>query len=613
MTAADDAAFGGSAAEAETTVVEKATAERKQRILFGGKVKARDGIDLATDIYLPDIDQPRPVILVRTPYGRNMPFLLRLASLLRLRGYCVVTQDSRGRYQSRGRYNQGNEESDSFDTLQWLGRQEWCNGRAALIGVSITGYPSFLVAASPPPEVEVRALVSIMGAVDFHSMFYRGGALIHHWALPWTTMMGSRQMGRNQWLRQPWKDLLRHLPLIEAPDKTGGDTSFWRLVVSYPASTGFWEEMNALTQIDKIPVPTLHLSGWYDFMLGQTLGAYRHAGESGTDAPQRLVVGPWDHRTTFSSFLFGDKELEKKSSIDLMETTVAWFDRWLEEGPRAEAACRSLDRQPPVQLYLMGEGNWLETDCFPPEETTVEDWYLTSGGRANTLAGDGRLVRERPPRMGQDGFSYDPEDPVPTVGGAIWPLGSILKPGPSNQTEVEQRPDVLVFSSEPLAADLTVVGYLEVELWASTAARDTDFTAKLADVDPLGVPRVVQDGIQRGRFHRTASREELLDPHRPYLFGIQLEATAHTFKAGHRLRLEVSSSNFPKFDRNLNAALPTCSVTEGMVARQTIYHGGRMASRLRLPVLPAEAVAALLRRQRPATQTGAERETKNLS
>ncbi|HEX4953125.1 MAG TPA: CocE/NonD family hydrolase [Thermoanaerobaculia bacterium] len=571
--------------------------EQKERILFGRRVRARDGVELATDVYLPDDDTPRPAIVVRTPYGRNLPFLLRLASQLRLRGYAVVTQDSRGRYQSQGVYNLETEERDTFDTLEWLGEQTWADGRVALIGISITGYPNLLAAAAPPPAgVEICALINIMGAVDHYSMFYRGGALVHHWALPWTTMMGSSEAGRTRWLQQPWAQLLRHLPLVEAPDRAGADGAFWRTVVTYPAYVEFWRQMNALERIGRIPVPTLHLSGWYDFMLGQTLMAYRQAGlaaEPG-DPPQRLAIGPWDHRTTFTSFVLGGDGTDERSKVDLLELAVAWFDRWLGDPERARRAEANLAGQPPVQLFVAGLESWLGSESFPPAGVSVEDWYLVSGGSANTLGGDGRLQPEQPLRLGQDSFAYDPTDPVPTTGGAIWPLVSLLQPGPAAQLAVERRPDVLVYSSPPLAADKTAVGFLEVELWASTSARDTDFTAKLVDVDPQGVPRIVQDGIQRGRFVVSAEREQLLDPHRPYRFLIRMEATAHCFRAGHRIRLEVSSSNFPKFDRNLNTALPFHTATEGMVAQQTVYHGGAMPSRLRLPVLPPEVVESLL-------------------
>ncbi|MCP4655711.1 MAG: CocE/NonD family hydrolase [bacterium] len=575
-------------------------AKRRPRILPRQMITARDGVELCTDVYLPETDAGRPAIVVRTPYGRTTPFLMRLALRLTRAGFCAVLQDCRGRYRSGGSFDLLSETNDSRDSLTWLARQPWCDGRAGLVGLSISGLPNLMVASEPPADgVRIEALVNIMGAVDYHSMCYRNGALVHHWALPWITMMGSENMGRQRWRELDWDEVFRHLPLIETAGKTGGNEEFWRLVVSYPSYGGFWEELSATDRLGGVKAPVLHLSGWQDFMLDQTLLCYStlaaHSG--GEPDRQKLVIGPWDHRTLFlprGAEQAGWSATEEEGSMSLTELLLRWFERWLGESGRGPAGSRALAVLPEALLHVTGTRSWIGLDTFPPREAAVQDWFLTSGGRANGAATDGRLVREAPAAMAADSYDYDPLDPVPTAGGAIWPFPSAgLVPGAADQSEIETRSDVLVFTSEVLSEDLIVLGSAQLELWATTSARDTDFTGKLVEVDSRGVPRVVQDGILRGRFRHSREREELLEPQRLYRFDIPLGSMAYRFRAGHRLRLEVSSSNFPKFDRNLNTAGPLHRATASMLARQTVFHGGERASRLRLPVIPADALHAL--------------------
>lgn len=570
-----------------------APAATRPRILPRLEITTRDGVTLATDVFLPEANEPRPTVVLRTPYGRSRPFLLLLAHKLSEAGICAVLQDCRGRYQSGGTFDLKREEGDTYDTLEWLAGQEWTTGDVGLMGISIATYSNFLTAARALPRgVRVKTLVSVMGVVDCHRVFFRNGALVLHWALPWVTLISDRHMGRTLWANGQWERLVRHLPLATAVDSTRGNGTIWRELVSRPAAGGIWESLSAVEQMTDLDVPCLHLGGWYDFLLSQTLLGYRSMTEQG--AQQRLVVGAWNHLTVFSAFgpEKGDGAGADGTHLDLMEMVLSWYRKWLGLGTD-----ESSDEG--VLLFLLEERAWIRTDRYPPAETVVQDWYLTSGGRANTARGDGRLVARAPEEAGYDTFTYDPQDPVPTSGGAVWPFRSLgLEPGPADRSVVEDRSDVLVYTSEPLAEDLFVVGQLTVVLWAATSARDTDFTAELVDVDPLGVARLVQDGLIRGRFRESLARESLLELHRPYRFALDLEATAYKFRAGHRLRLAISSSNFPKFDRNLNTAADAFTGRSSLVARQTVFHGGETASRLRLPILPREAFEAL-RWQRP--------------
>lgn len=575
---------------------------RAKRILPRLSVLTRDGVSLCTDIFLNAIDEPAPTIVVRTPYGRNLPTLLRMASQLIQEGLCVLLQDCRGRYQSQGHYDWAREEDDTYDTLRWIVEQPWSNGRVGLMGMSVTTNPNCFVAARPPPGVTVAAMVSVMGSISHHATVYSNGALTLHWALPWSVMMDQRQMGRNTWQKLPWAKIFPRLPLRDATAGHIETPEYWTQMLESPAYDEGWKRFDARPILTSLAVPTLHLSGLRDFMLEQTLGGFAAMASASPEGHQKLVVGPWDHGSLFESF--GAQSAASTSAggggIDLLELIVAWYKRWL-IGPGDAAQA---DTGPPVLLHLSEDGGWIGTSAYPPPEAETLDFYLASGGRAGADLDDGALVREPPIDMKCDAFTYDPENPVPTVGGALWPFpaGGII-PGPLDQTEVEERPDVLVYTSAPLDDDLYAVGPIVVELWASTSACDTDFTAKLVDVDPLGVPRIVQDGIVRGRFHASksgASAPELLEPHRPYCFVILLPATARRFYKDHRVRLEIASSNFPKFDRNLNTISPCANGTVGMVAQQMVFHGGAMASRLRLSVIPRAHVELLRRNPSPA-------------
>ena len=562
------------------------SAGTRARILPRVAVPTRDGVSLATDVYLPVGAAPAPVVVVRTPYGRNAPFMQFLAVRLSAGGYAVVLQDSRGRYQSQGEFQLTRECDDGYDTLAWLGGRDWCDGRAALVGLSITSYPCFRLATSAaPPGVRIETMVNVMGAANLHRLFYRDGALLLHWALPWCLMMSPSQMGRTGWQQLPWAELYRHLPLSEALEAVDGQArGLWPLIVQYPACEGFWDDLDATSRLEDLRIPVLHVSGWHDFLLAQVLDVHARAARLG-HAPQKLVVGPWDHQTLFAALAPPRAAAGPATSIDMMAVIADWLERHMPaEEPRAERAPEAA-----VLVYLMERGVWLAEDAFPPPGAEIHELFLESDGHANTSAGDGRLVPAAPARTGQDSFVFDPEQPVPTTGGAVWPFAAGgLQPGPADQGAVESRPDVLVYTSAPLDDDWVVLGPVRLELWAASSAPDTDFTGKLVDVDPLGTARIVQDGILRARFRGGCRREEALEPLRPVRFDIDLQASAHCFRRGHRLRLEVSSSNFPKFERNLNTA--HLRAARPQPATQYAFHGGATPSRLRLPRLPESAL-----------------------
>lgn len=564
-------------------------------ILARQPVPTRDRVSLVTDVYLPTTTDPAPVVLVRTPYGRTLPFLLLLAQRMSRAGHCVLIQDSRGRYQSQGSFDWGREVEDTHDTLLWVRDQEWSNGRVALLGLSFSAHANFAAAVEGLPEgLELSTIVSVMGAVDYHSLFFRGGAMILHWALPWVTILsGTRGTFSSQGLAgRPWQELFRHLPLADLPEDWGVDRTLWRLITSNPAYGGGWRDLDLRQRLAGITVPTLHLSGWFDFMLSQTIDGFvgvrqgdETEGGGSQRGPHRLIVGDWDHRSIFYPFKAAP-QMEAGGETSVQQLVVEWLDRWSPQ-PSQPARAGAGDERSGALLFVLEADRWIEASTFPPDDVVVRDWYLASAPHTPARA-DGRLVAEAPKRSGQDHFVFDPAAPVPTVGGAVWPFPAIgLTAGSVDQSEVEERSDVLIYDSEPLSEDVEVVGYCRLELWASTSGRDTDFTAKLVDLRPSGEALLVQDGILRGRFRESLETTKLLDPNRPYLFTIELGPIAYRFRRNHRLRLEVSSSNFPKYDRNTNAGAPLFTTAASMVAQQVVFTGPPTLSRLRLPILSA--------------------------
>ncbi|MEO1083583.1 MAG: CocE/NonD family hydrolase, partial [Acidobacteriota bacterium] len=508
-------------------------------------------------------------------------------------------QDCRGRYQSGGTYDWQREEDDTYDTLACIAEQPWADGRVGLYGMSITAHPNFLVAVSGAPEgIEISAMVSVMGTISHYDTFYRKGVLVLHWALPWFTMADEQERGRTTWQELPWEEKFRQLPLESMSSGTESGAEIWSRMLASPHHAPMWRELDANHRIGGLTVPTLFLSGWADFMVGQAVEGYQVASE---DAPvdHRLVLGPWDHKTLFRSF-GPAAESSDDGAVDLLGVIVDWFtDRLITDGVRPAKKALEAAGSPAgpertkVQLYLENGDGWLGSPEFPLPGTEVRSFYLTSGGGANTRDGDGELTESAPSSLGRDTFTYDPDDPVPTRGGAIWPFPAAgLAAGPCDQSEVEERSDVLVYVSEPLEDDLHVIGPLEVEVWVSTSAQDTDFTAKLVEVDAFGVPDIVQDGIVRGRFHASLEEPEYLQPHKPYKMRITMQSICRRFQQGHQIGLEISSSCFPKFDRHLNTSGDWSKASTGMVAQQTVFHGGAMASRLLLPVASPEQVQA---------------------
>jgi putative CocE/NonD family hydrolase len=351
----------------------------------------------------------------------------------------------------------------------------------------------------------------------------------------------------------------------------------YRDAVAHPEYDSFWRAISVKERIDRVKVPAFAVGGWYDNYAQSDLEAF--AALRKTFGDNRVLIGPWPHSM---SHRFADADFGPDAGAPIRALQIAWFDRWLKGGEAPPIV------EPPVKLFVMGSNEWQEHDSWPPAETRPRRYFLSSAGAANALEGDGSLVDRPPARAAADQFVFDPRDPVPTHGGAVCCNPKIFPWGPMDQRPVERRRDVLVYSSAPLKQDVEAIGPVEVILYASTTAKDTDLTAKLVDVFPDGYARNLTDGILRLRYRNSLAKPELARPGEVYRVRVDAGVTANVFLKGHRIRIEVSSSNFPRFDRNPNTGGVIANETRLLKATQTVYHDRERPSQLVLMTMPAD-------------------------
>ncbi|MFN0095101.1 MAG: CocE/NonD family hydrolase [Dehalococcoidia bacterium] len=565
-------------------------------------VPMRDGTVLRADVFRPAPEGRYPVLVSRTPYDKSGAAVaygwmqpIRPAS----EGYVVIVQDVRGRFASDGVFQPFHQEiEDGFDTIEWAATQVWSNGRVGTYGLSYLGATQWLAASATPPNLQ--CMVPGVTASDYYDGWtYQGGAFelgfnlmwgVSAFAVPELLKAGIAPEERERLIRPLYGIIfdhwpaLRSLPLRELPAVAHDLVApYYKDWLAHATRDAFWERVNIEQAHPRIHVPALNLGGWYDLFIRGTLRNFtgmraNGANERARDG-QRLIVGPWAHGTALGART-GNRVFGAGASILLDELHLRWFDHWLKD------ARNGLDQDPPVRVFLMGANEWRTYDAWPPSEAEEWRWYLHSNGGAATRFGDGVLSAELPAQERPDPFIYDPMNPCPTVGGPLFPSPVDVPPGPFDQSDVERRPDVLCYTSAPLDRDLAVVGPVTVRLWAGSSARDTDFTAKLVDVGPDGVAWNLCDGIMRARYRDGFDRVSALPPGQPVELTIDLAGTANVFLAGHRVRLEVSSSNFPRFDRNTNTGGVIANDTTYTVATNLVFHDEARPSHLSMYVAP---------------------------
>jgi putative CocE/NonD family hydrolase len=548
-------------------------------------VPMRDGTLLRADVYRPDGGDPVPAVLSRTPYDRGFgltpPAALDPERAVEA-GFAMVCQDVRGMYGSEGEfYPFVHEALDGFDTVEWIAAEPWCSGAVGMAGRSYTAATQWLAASERPPHL--RAISpTVVGSSYLNGWVYQGGALQLGFNLFWVHLMTPGKK------KASLEGQYRHLPLPTAPlleESPAG--RFYRDWLAHPTPDEFWEPVAIDRRYPDVEVPALIVGGWYDLFLRGTLDNYtrlrRDGGSEAARAATRLLIGPWAHGSTYGAYPdHAFKEFAPDDRVDIAEIQLEFFAGHLRDG-EAKAA-----DHPPVRIFVMGDNRWRDTEDWPPPEVREERWFLHSDGDAADAGGT--LSREAPADESPDRYVFDPHDPAPTIGGPTSIPGKFMRTnaGPLDQRPIEARPDALVYTSAALEEPLEVTGPLSLVLHAATSARDTDFVGTLSDVDEEGVSRILAQGVLRARFRGGFESAVEVEPDRVYEYEVDLVATSNVFLPGHRIRLTVTGSSFPRFDRNAGTGAPPGEVTEDdlTVARQTVLHDGDRASHLLLPVIP---------------------------
>jgi putative CocE/NonD family hydrolase len=565
------AGFEGLSPKAHSAITPKITPPYQE---LGVRVLMRDGVHLSTNVFHPAGSARFPAILIRTPYGKTSILAPNYRAFVD-HGYVVVMQDVRGRYASEGVFSPLTQEGpDGYDTLNWMAEQPWSDGKIGMTGGSYLGIAQWKVALLNNPHLKAIFPV-VSGWDDYRDRFYSpGGAMKLGHRLLWMAENSRRGDFVPDFKKFIWSLPVRYADLAA----TGQKSAVYRESMEHPEDDDYWKPFSTREHIKDIRIPVFAVGGWYDNYAESDLDAFRALHKhTGTN---RVLIGPWPHNMSipFKNVSFG-----ADAALPIRKFQLQWFDYWL------KGIDTPLMAEPPVKFFVMGANKWRDGNEWPPADTRHVRYYLASNGHANTLNGDGSLVSAPQARAFPDRFTYDPMKPVPTMGGTVCCNPTIFPWGPMDQRPVEKRQDVLVYTSSLLTEDLEVTGEVQVILRAASDALDTDFTAKLVDVFPTGDARNLTDGILRVRYRKSLEKSELMKPGEVYRLVIDAGVTSNVFRKGHRIRIEISSSNFPHFDRNLNTGKVVEDETEVRRANQVVYHDRNFHSYVSLPVIPANS------------------------
>ncbi|MEQ1862254.1 MAG: CocE/NonD family hydrolase [Chthoniobacteraceae bacterium] len=545
-------------------------------------VPTRDGVVLRADVHRPDDAGTYPVLVVRTPYGKGMKPDAYVKA-----GYIVVTQDARGRYESAGKWEsfyreKTHDAEDGYDTVEWAARLPGSNGKVGTFGASYNAFLQWRLAPLRPPSLVAMAASSIpprLTQLEGPGTIRPGRRLAWFFAGMSPDMRlrsgvpgpKSKAEAQKLWDGGEGERLLHFLPWLTLPNSVFEDEASAVKDWLRAPHTDPWKLLDGCPEID---VPNLDIVGWFDHCNDsiELHQAMREHGKTATARDgQRLIIGPWSHSGR-GKRKQGGVDFGPEADFNTAQAEVRWFDH------RLKGEANGVDRDAPVKIFIMGANRWRDEREWPPRRAQPRTLFLASAGHANTPSGDGQLI-ERAAVAGSDRFRYDPRDPVPT----LWTKA--LFTVPADQRPLAQRKDILVYQSAPLDAPLEVTGYPELILHASSSAPDTDFFARLIDVAPDGVSRDIAMGMVRARYRDGLERPKLLTPGEPTELRIKLRPTSNEFAPGHRIRLDITSSDFPNYDRNHNTAADPNADATLEVADQTIHHGAARASRLILPVI----------------------------
>ena len=539
------------------------------KAIYHQRVAMRDGVEMATDVYLPDAEGKYPTLLVRDIYTNGSAAVRqRYAKFATSNGYAFVFQSARGRYDSDGRwYPYFQEINDGDDTITWIAKQPWSDGKVGMFGTSYLASVQWLAALNRNP-----ALVAIAPAMSpgnyYRDVAYPGGAFSLLSRARWGVgLAGSRT---SMSFPVDWINGIDHLPLETLAESVGFSVRHFQDWLDHPSYDAYWEPLNLEARASEMIVPALNFGGWYDVFLRSTIGSYKTMTEEAASetarSGQRLIIGPWPHGWNQSQQT-GDQNYGEDALIDVDELLLEWFDYWMKDGREPSGA--------PIRIFVMGENVWREENEWPLERTEYRQYFLHD---------DKELSSERSgAKSGSLKYTYDPKDPVPTLGGNI--MESTLR-GPYDQAPLDDRKDVLRFVTQTFSEPMEITGPISAELYAATDSTDTDYMAKLIVVKPDGEAFNLVDGVIRARYREGFEKPRLIEPGKVYQYSIDMWATSYVLMPGDRLRIDITSSNFPRLARNLNTGAEFARTTKMKVAHQTIHMSDEYPSHIVLPIIP---------------------------
>lgn len=550
----------------------------------------RDGINLSADVWLPpEGDGPWPVLLLRTIYDNQEARYISWARGFNDAGYAVVLQDCRGRGDSDGEWvPYVCEIPDGYDTHEWIGQQKWCDGSIGTFGLS---YPGFTQSAPATERSQyLKAIAPIASQQDNYGHHRVDGVI--HWAVTLTFLnMVGRSMQYVSLQQFDQMELFKHLPISDAFSVVTQTHPYYAGVLEHEQYDDWWSNYSLRDKYDEVEVPSLFITGWYDSLVHENFklfnGWTKNARTEEARKKTKMIIGPWSHQVSpwgrapiGPNGEYQDRTFGLGAHWDIVDMHTRWYDQQL------KGIDTGIDDEPPIKLFVMGANEWRFENEWPLARTEWTKMYLHGTGPSDVQEdqlGGGTLSLEKPSGYEPaDRYRYDPENPVPSWGAQYQSFDLC---GPRDRTEIERRPDVLTYTTEPLENDTDVTGPVSATIFATSSAVDTDFTAALIDVDPEGMAIILCEGICRARFRNGTDEPELMKPAKVYEFKIDMWDTSNVFKEGHRIRVEVSSSNFPRYNRNLNTGKSLETDSEVRIAHQTVYHDDERPSFVTLPVI----------------------------
>ena len=558
------------------------------RLMLNIPVPMRDGINLSADIWLPPSSRgsgPWPALLLRTIYDNQEARYIGWAREFTNRGYAVIMQDCRGRGDSDGDWiPYVCELYDGYDTHQWIGEQDWCDGNLGTFGLSYPGFTQTLPATLRSKYL--KAVAPIASQQDNYGHHRVNGVIHHNVAFAFLNMLG-RSMQYESLKHFDQDTFFFELPIDTAMEKVSNTHPYYKGVMEHEQYDEWWSSYSLRDKYPEMAIPSLFITGWFDSLSNENFklfnGWTKKAKTEDARSKTKLIIGPWSHQIApwgrvpmGKNGEYADRTFGKQALSDVIEMHMHWYDQ------RLKGIDTGVDEEAPIKLFVMGKNTWRDEYEWPLERTEWTKFYLSSAG--NAVDGGGGLHPEiKTSDRTSDSFIYDPGDPVPSLGSQYQTYDFC---GPHDRSHIQRRPDVLTFTTDILTEDMEITGPISATIWASSDAKDTDFTATLTDLEPDGKAIALCEGIVRARFRNGTENPQMMVPGEIYKFEIDMWNTSNSFIKGHRIRIEISSSNFPRYNRNLNSGNPIASDIDITLANQTVYHGIQYPSYINLPVIP---------------------------